>query len=317
MHNPANTFCLITATYGADLAHFSLLRNSIENSKLKNIHHKFVVHTEDKSAFEQYQTNAAQCISSEELLPNFVEKKRIYAANLATKWGPRVTTALGSVARRFSFPQWPHYTGWHTQQISKLALAASCETEYAVIIDSDVLVTPNADFSVLDQIDNLLCFSDRVQSSQVKGKVANWNITANHLFHTDQNDAIAERYFDTPFIMHVPTLNAMFEWLQTTYDMPWWQAMLQQPPRRWSEFQCYRTYLKNYYQGERNVIYQQPTNHRYVFDTDNTDFVMKNVNQWIGDPSVHFITLHSHSAGRKKAKPAYISAIKERLQIDN
>lgn len=306
-----NSFCFITATYGADKEHFALLRQSIACSKFKHIEHKCVIQSEDIAAFEQHNGWPMQCISSADLLPQSLELQRIKAARLAGQCGPNLTKLLGSLARRFYFPRWPHFTGWHTQQISKLMLAASCQTDYAVIVDSDVLVTPNATLPELEDRNNLVCFSHTVEQSAVQGKVANWNRSAVDLFDTGNREeaSIAEKYFDTPFIIHVPTLNAMFKWLEAKYAMPWWQAMLQQAPRRWSEFQCYRTFLRHHYHGDKQVVYKNPTTHKYLFDTSDSAQVVACVDQWLDDPSTHFITLHSHSAGRKNIKPNFIKGI--------
>ncbi len=294
--------CLITCSYSGDFQQFSFLRESIQNSKFKDAHHVVTVESEDLPLFRTLDDSKMTLQSTQALLPEKVEKARTHAKKNSTQYGRRASRIAGSLCRHLKGAQWPQYTGWHTQQISKLLMAANSTIDNVIVLDSDVIVFPNASPESLinpRDSDRITCFSDRVPQATIKDeKVKKWNQQAAILFGQD-NVAIQESYFDTPFIFHAPTVRKMFEWLENQYQKPWWQVLLEQPARRWSEFATYRTYLRHIEQ-DVNVLWKKNIHSHYIYDAYNASQVTQQVAKLIKEPSIYFLTLHSQASGKAK-----------------
>ncbi|MDX5299122.1 MAG: DUF6492 family protein [Gammaproteobacteria bacterium] len=292
---------LITPTWAGDLGHFKLLRASLQRSGLCGIEHRVVVQTEDVARFRTVQDGTWTLLSTAEVLPAEVEHRRCRAKRLEQMVGRDVTRLAGSLARRIGWPQWPGYTGWHTQQIAKLKLAAESGCEYAVILDSDVIVCPDAQpADLLPAGSGIACYATWAQPGACISKVRNWIRQADRLIGASPlRDGQVNHYFDTPFLLHVPTLNALFAWLEAEQGQPWWKVMFAQPPRRWSEFATYKAFLARL-QAQGEAIQWLDTQHiRYIFDASDTERLKTDVAACFRDPHVKFVTIHSQSTGRQ------------------
>ncbi|MGO1692698.1 MAG: DUF6492 family protein [Marinobacter sp.] len=298
----APSFILITPTWSGDLEHFRLLRASLERSGLGGIPHKTVVQAEDLHAFNDFEEGSLALLSTADVLPAIVETRRVRARAYEQLLGRHATRIAGSIARRVGFPAWPHYTGWHTQQICKLKLAAESNCDYAVVIDSDVVVCPDATPAALFPEEGAIaCYATWNEPSNLISKVRNWVGQAHHLVQAlPEHNGYINDYFDTPFAIHVPTLRALFEWLESEHGEPWWSVLLKQPPRRWSEFATYKAFLaRRQHEYDQNVVWADTGHIRYIFDTSNAESLCHEVATCFKDPAIKFVTIHSQSTGRK------------------
>jgi len=296
------SFILITPTWSGDLEHFRLLRASLQRSGLRDIPHKAVVQTEDQHAFNNFEQGSLTLLSTADVLPTVVENRRLRARTYERLFGRHATRIAGSIARKVGFPTWPHYTGWHTQQICKLKLAAESNCDYAVVIDSDVVVCPDATPAALfPEGGAITCYATWSEPFSLISKVRNWVGQANHLVQAlPEHNGCINDYFDTPFVIHVPTLRALFEWLESEHGEPWWSVLLKQPPRRWSEFATYKAFLARRQQEYgQNVIWADTGHIRYIFDTSDAESLSREVAMCFRDPAIKFVTIHSQSTGRK------------------
>lgn len=305
-HTP--TVSLVTPTWSGDLDHYRVLLRSLENKSLSGLKHTTVVQTEDLALFSGLLAASAgpvatQLCTSEQVLPAEVELARCQALRYQKIWGRHVTRLCGSASRVLGGPNWPRYTGWHTQQISKLAMVAQADTDYVLVIDSDVIVTPAADLSTMLSDNGIICFSDRKPLTQFKGKTRKWVLQADGILRVPSDPQREyDSYFDTPFLLHVATVRAMFAWLENEYRQPWWRVLLAQSPRHWSEFAIYKLFLqKNSDEHPETVVrWLAPSMMRYIFDTRDTVKLLSELQQYWQDPAIHFITVHSQSSGRQR-----------------
>lgn len=297
----SSSLCLLTPTWSGDRQHFDVLSASLARSALADIPHFAVVQSEDLAAFEGAGGPATRLIPSSEVLPDPIDVRRQRARRWAARLGRAGTRLAGSLALRTGgWPRWVHYTGWHTQQITKLAFAASSTYDTVVVMDSDVVVLPHAgvkDFVVDDG--GVLCYEAAQPATGFGGKRANWNRQAHALLDVPY---APEQYFDTsfetPFVFHTETLRRMLSWLETRYGKPWWQVLLDQPVRRWSEFASYRLFLKRH-MPESAVTWRSDDLIHYLFDAADPEAVGRQVAALTHDPKAHFVTIHSQSSGRQ------------------
>ncbi len=308
---PSPTISLVTPTWSGDLDHYRILLRSLAQGPLGGLEHTTVVQSEDFAVFSALLTDSqnshtTRLRSTEQVLPPAIEQARRRATSLQTLIGRHITRISGSLSRELGWPHWPHYTGWHTQQISKLAMASQADTDYVLVVDSDVVVTPAADLTEILKRDAVVCFSDRKPLAQFKGKTRKWVLQADALLHIPPNRQQSyDSYFDTPFLLHVATLRSMFAWLEQAYQQPWWQVLLAQPPRRWSEFATYKAFLLELADGQSDTTahWQTPDMMSYIFDASDTERLLSEFQASWQDPDIQFITVHSQSSGRQRWHP--------------
>lgn len=297
-----NDLCLLTATWSGDRTHFGLMRASLDHSVLADVPHHVVVQSEDLPAFADLHSKAMRLRSTADVLPEIVEQRRVRARKRAERYGRHFTRLSGSLALRTGgWPNWVRYTGWHTQQITKLAAVAQSAYDTVVVFDSDVFVLPHAapsDF--LDPQGRIRCFEHAGNPDRNNRRHGRWNANAHALLGLPYDPA---RYFDcafeTPFVLHAPTVRAFLGWLEERYQRHWWDVLLGQPVRRWSEFATYRLFLKHFVDADA-VGWKPDDCIRYLFDAGDPQTVRDRTAGLMTDPAAHYVTIHSQSAGRQQ-----------------
>lgn len=289
---------LLTVTWSADLPHFELLRHSLALSRLAELPHDVIVQTEDLPLFERFAGGTVNLRASRDVLPDAVERMRLVARRRQEKFGRRLTTRLGSVSRLAGRPAWVRYTGWHTQQLCKLIAAAEPDATTTVILDSDVVVTRHASPADFDSADGLVCFADWQPASGLNRKIRRWQTSAHRLLdRTLGGDDSPDCQFDTPFVMHGHVVRALMQWLERRYQRPWWQSLLSLPPRGWSEFCIYKTYLR-LLSGEA-VDWQDTGKLGYLVDASDPARLLADLRRLAEEAGRHYVTVQSQSAGRQ------------------
>jgi len=312
------SIAFITATWAGDLDHFRVMRHSFERSQLAGFDHYAIVQDEDLPLFQEFRGRPGlTLLSTKDVLPELVERRRVRARRLSDRFGRDFTRICGSLKRKLSWPLWPSYTGWHTQQLCKLKLASELDCDAAIILDSDVLVTPSAVAGDFLSDSGAVCFAEWRSRAQLEGKVKNWVVESERLVGADYSADPVNVYFDTPFVLDRGLLVSALTDLERNAGKSWWFALLDRPPRRWSEFGFYKAYLK-YRVPEGAVEWREPLFFRYVYDTSNPQRVIETVGKIIGDPSVHYVTIHSQASGRENwNSQAYLKPLLSLLNRGN
>lgn len=296
--SPSNTI-LLTPTWAGDLEHFRLLRASLSRSPLAALKHHVVVQTEDLSYFEDYADEPGVVLrTTAEVLPALVERERVKARRVSARTGRHLTRISGSLRRTLGWPHWPAYTGWHTQQLCKLAVASEAGHDTTIVLDSDVVVTPSAQLDDFQTADAVVCFAQWQPLGELSGKVRKWVDNANALTGTGTltETQSVNTYFDTPFVLDGAVVNGMLKHLEQQSGRRWWQHLLNQPPRRWSEFGLYKQFLAQW--EARPVQWRAPDVMHYIFDTRDATAVVQQVKALFERTDIHYITLHSQSSGK-------------------
>lgn len=297
--NISHDAILLTPTWAGDLEHFRLLRASLNRSPLAALKHHVVVQTEDLPLFEAFAHEPNLVLrTTADVLPEQVEQRRIQALQIGARAGRHMTRISGSLRRAIGWPHWPAYTGWHTQQLCKLSVACDSGSATTIVLDSDVVVTPAAHLDDFRASGAVVCFAQWQPLHSLGGKVRKWLDNAARLTGSGPLNEAQEvnTYFDTPFVFEGDVLRAMLNHLEQQSGLPWWQHLLNQPPRRWSEFGLYKQFL-NQWTGQA-VDWRSPDFMRYIFDTRDADAVVQQVKELFEKPDIHYITLHSQSSGK-------------------
>ncbi|XGA80101.1 DUF6492 family protein [Halomonas sp. CH40] len=305
----------ITPTWAGDLDHFRVMRASLEQSPLAGFDHYVVVQHEDVALFEEFRGRSGlTLLSTRDVLPEYIEHRRNRARRLSQCLGRKVTRICGSFKRIFSWPVWPSYTGWHTQQLCKLTLASELDYDKAVIIDSDVIVTPNASYKDFVSDISYVCFADWQNRAGLKGKVKNWIHESEYLINVASETPQVNAYFDTPFVFDRQLLCKALTTLESNTHKAWYAALLDRPPRRWSEFGIYKAYLLKQ-TPKISVDWRIPSFCHYLYDTSHPQTVIKTVSELLKEPSIHYITIHSQASGRElRDANAYLGPLLSLIQ---
>lgn len=313
VHGDKPDMVLLTVTWSADRSHFALLHHSLGLSALRSIPHHVVVQHEDLPLFHEFADVRTHLHSSQDILPADVEARRQIARGWQRRLGRGATRLAGSLARHLRWPNWVRYTGWHTQQLTKLAFVAASDVDTVVVMDSDVIVTPHAGFADFVRPGYIVCYQDERPVTSLRGKVLHWQQTACRLFEDPVRIGTTyDGYYDTPFVMHAPTVRAMLAWLENRYARPWWLTLAQQPPRRWSEFGLYKQFLR--FHQSQSVDWRSAEIMGYLFDAEDINQLSRGFAELIANRKSHCITIHSQSSGRQLwTADSYGSAIRSQL----
>ncbi len=309
------TIVLITPTWAGDVDHFRVMRRSLEASPLAGLDHYVVVQTEDLPLFEEFRDRPGlELLSTAQVLPVEVEDRRVRARRLADRYGRSATRMAGSLKRVLGWPKWPSYTGWHTQQLCKLKLASETTCDLAVVLDSDLVVTGSASTEDFVSQEGAVCFADWQPRQKLGGKVRNWVEESEKLVRAKTVTDPVNVYFDTPFVFDRKLLERALWQLQQDFGKPWWQVLLDRPPRRWSEFGFYKAYL-NHRAPADSITWREPDFSRYIYDTSDPGQVLARAKAMMQDPDIHYITIHSQASGREDwDADAYLKGILELME---
>lgn len=307
----------ITPTWAGDLEHFRVMRCSFEQSPLARHQHYVVVQHEDLSLFDEFRGRPGlTLLSTGDVLPAVVERRRARARVLSERFGRDFTRICGSLKRVFSWPLWPSYTGWHTQQLCKLKLASELDCDVAVVLDSDLVITPSAEVADFFGATGAVCFADWRGRNELRGKVRNWVLETERLVGARHDGDPVNVYFDTPFVFDRRLLSLALTTLESGTGKDWWAVLLDLPPRRWSEFGFYKAFLAH--KVAETIDWREPRFFRYVYDTSDQQKVIDTVCDMISDPHIHYVTIHSQAAGRESWDPqAYLRPLLSVLTRDS
>lgn len=304
----------LTVTWAGDRIPFALLKKSMAMSGFAGQKHDVVVHAEDIPQFNFVSDSHIRLLSTAEILPADVEQQRSTALAWHGRIGRRGTKLAGSITRYTGWPRWVRYTGWHTQQLSKLAYVAASQCDTVVILDSDVVITPHAKLEDFLQPERLICYQSKTDIEKVAGKVKNWQQTAFNLFDQEMpSSGSFDCYYDTPFVMHAPTVRRMLGWLEGRYQKRWWEVLIDLPPRRWSEFGCYKCFLRTNI-DQALIDWRNTDSIGYLYDASDPARLIKDFKNLVERQQCHYVTIHSQSSGRQRwSAESYQSLIEDEL----
>jgi hypothetical protein len=176
-------------------------------------------------------------------------------------------------------------------------LASELDCDKAVVIVSDVVVTPHADVADFSSDSEVLCFAQWEKRSELRGKVRNWLAESERLVGERSGSEWVNVYFDTPFVLDKNVLTMALQALESSRGKAWWSTLLDCPPRRWSEFGYYKAFLASR-ERQLDVEWRKPEFSRYLYDSHDPEAVVNQVRSFMQDALVDYVTIHSQASGR-------------------
>lgn len=199
--------CLITATYIKDIDRFKLLRQSI-NKYAHNYHHITVVHDEDIKEFKKQFPNEKNftLLSTADILPKDVERRRekLYDRKIPLDLKRRIYH--------------PYISGWHCQQLTKIATLAACDYEAAAFLDSDLFLCQPLDDAFFGVKGNIKIFRRRATNAEQ----IDYYISTYDLLNCKLNDEnLFFDYIFAPACFRKETAKKLMQYTKNLSDKNW------------------------------------------------------------------------------------------------
>jgi hypothetical protein len=214
---------LLTPTYGRDLELCTLLCESVDRHVGAYSRHYLLVPDCDLSLFSQFEGERRSVLPASQLLPKWLRPlPRFVQRNRRQYW--------------WSFRTKP-VSGWHVQQILKIAAALALPHQRYCILDSDVVFFRDFDLSLFEYPNSipLLNIPDEVTSSHLRH--SHWVETTHRLLGLPSPPLPASDFIGHIIFWDQQTARAMTSKIEAVTGLDWVDALCR--TQEFSEYMLY------------------------------------------------------------------------------
>lgn len=225
-----NRVALLTPTYGRDIELCTLLCESVDRHVSSFSKHYLLVPDCDLSLFSQFESDRRVVLPASKFLPTWLRplprivqrKRRQYW------WSLRAKPA----------------SGWHVQQLIKIAATMSLPHQRYCILDSDIVFFRDFDLARFEYPHSipLLNMPDEVTSTQIRH--ARWVETSHQLLGLPAISLPASDFIGHIIFWDQQTARAMTAKIEATTGLDWVEALCR--TRAFSEYMLYGYFVQNY-----------------------------------------------------------------------
>ncbi|MES2194645.1 MAG: DUF6492 family protein [Pseudomonadota bacterium] len=224
-----NPVALLTPTYGRDLALCALLCESVDRHVKSFSKHYLLVPDCDLSLFSHFESEHRVVLPASHFLPAWLRPlPRIVQRKRRQFW--------------WSFRAKP-VSGWHVQQLIKIAAAMSLPHERYCILDSDIVFFRDFDLSKFQYPNSipLLNMRDEVTADQFRH--ARWVETSHQLLGQPVPQLPASDFIGHIIFWDQQTTQAMASKIEAVAGLGWIEALCRM--RDFSEYMLYGYFVEN------------------------------------------------------------------------
>jgi hypothetical protein len=224
-----NQVALLTPTYGRDLELCSLLCESVDHHVRSFSKHYLLVPDSDLPLFARFESEHRTVLVASQFLPtwlrplpHFLQRKR-----RQYWWSLRAKPA----------------SGWHVQQILKIAAAIALPHQRYCILDSDVVFFRDFDLSRFEHPNSipLLSIPNEITSSKIWH--ARWVETSHQLLGLPTPPLPASDFIGHIMFWDQQTTHAMASKIEAVTRLDWIDALCR--TREFSEYMLYGYFVQN------------------------------------------------------------------------
>jgi hypothetical protein len=218
-----NPVALLTPTYGRDLELCTLLCESVDRHVRSFSKHYLLVPDCDFSSFSHFESERRTVLPASQFLPEWLRPlPRIVQRNRRQYW--------------WSFRTKP-VSGWHVQQLLKIAAAIALPYQRYCILDSDVVFFRDFDLSRFEYPNSipLLKMPNEVTSDKIRH--SHWVETAHQLLGLPAPQLPASDFIGHIIFWDRLTTRAMTSKIETVTHLDWVEALCR--TREFSEYMLY------------------------------------------------------------------------------
>jgi hypothetical protein len=224
-----NSVALLTPTYGRDLELCTLLCESVDRHVSAFSKHYLLVPDCDLPLFSNFESVRRSVLPASRFLPKWLRPlPRIVQRKRRQYW--------------WSFRTKP-VSGWHVQQLLKIAATISLPHERYCILDSDVVFFRDFDLSRSEYPNSipLLNLPNEVTSNQIRH--ARWVDTSHQLLGLPTPPLPASDFIGHIIFWDQRSTRAMASKIEAVTDLEWVEALCQ--TREFSEYMLYGYFVQN------------------------------------------------------------------------
>ena len=224
-----NPVALLTPTYGRDLELCTLLCESVDRHVSSFSKHYLLVPDCDLSLFSHFESERRTVLPASKFLPAWLRPlPRIVQRKRRQYW--------------WSFRAKPA-SGWHVQQLIKIAATMSLPHERYCILDSDIVFFRDFDLARFEYPNPipLLTMPDEVTSKQIRH--ARWVETSHRLLGLPAISLPASDFIGHIIFWDQQTTRAMTSKIEAVTHLDWVEALCR--TREFSEYLLYGYFAQN------------------------------------------------------------------------
>jgi hypothetical protein len=224
-----NPIALLTPTYGRDLELCALLCESVDRHVSSFSKHYLLVPDCDVSLFSRFESESRIVLPASQFLPGWLRPlPHIFQRKRRQYW--------------WSFRAKPA-SGWHVQQILKIAATIALPHQRYCILDSDVVFFRDVDLSRFEYPNSipLLSMPGTVTSDQIRH--ARWVDTSHQLLGLPVPSLPASDFIGHIIFWDQQTTRAMASRIEAVTGLDWIDALCR--IREFSEYMLYGYFAQN------------------------------------------------------------------------
>jgi hypothetical protein len=227
--NEMNAVALLTPTYGRDLELCTLLCESVDRHVSSFSKHYLLVPDCDLSLFSHFESPRRTVVPASRFLPDWLRPlpRIIQRKRRQYWWSLRAKPA----------------SGWHVQQLIKIAATMSLPHERYCILDSDIVFFRDFDLARFEYPNSipLLNMPGEVTSKQIRH--ARWVETSHQLLGLPKPMLPASDYIGHIIFWDRQTARAMAARIEAVTHLDWVEALCR--TREFSEYMLYGYFVQN------------------------------------------------------------------------
>jgi len=224
-----NPVALLTPTYGRDLEMCTLLCESVDRYVVRFSKHYLLVPDCDLPLFSHFESERRSVLAASQFLPKWLRPlPRFVQRNRRQYW--------------WSFRTKP-VSGWHVQQLLKIAAAISLPYQRYCILDSDIVFFRDFDLSRFEYPNSipLLNMPNEVTSSQIRH--SHWVETSHQLLGLPTPPLPASDFIGHIIFWDQQTTRAMASKIEAVTGLDWVEALCR--THGFSEYMLYGYFAQN------------------------------------------------------------------------
>jgi Family of unknown function (DUF6492) len=224
-----SSIALVTPTYWRDLELCKTLCESVDRYVTAFEKHYLIVADDELALFRRFNSQRRVVLPSSGMLPSWLKPFPRFVRRQNRRWWWSLQTLPVS--------------GWHIQQVIKIAAARTLPEERYCMLDSDIVFFRPYDLETYSQPNRISLFRAPKSISADQLMHARWIQSSHHLLNLGEPVIPADDFIGHIIFWDQQTVRAMTERIEEVSGVEWVQALCR--ARDFSEYMLYGYYVQS------------------------------------------------------------------------